>query len=162
MSQPPCPQEEIILKAARARIWEESLTTHLEACPECRELALASRWMQSLAQDSDRARPLPDPARVWWRAQLSSKQARAERAHEYVEWTELISASALCAALAAWIAWNWPAVQLFFARTLATALPHSWFIASPLLAVASAIFPLAAFLASLAAAVLAYPILARD
>jgi hypothetical protein len=162
MSRPGCPQEANVLKAARAGIGEESIATHIEACLTCRELARTAPWMHSLAQSSASARPLPDPARIWWRARLSEKQAKAERAQELFEWAEIISASVLCAAFAAWFIWDWSAIQFQFASALTRALPHSWLTVFPLLAATPAILSLFAVIASLAAAVLAYPILARD
>ncbi|MBZ5662461.1 MAG: hypothetical protein LAO08_18825 [Acidobacteriia bacterium] len=162
MRQATCPQEADVLKSVRTGIWSEALSAHMETCADCKELVRASRWMQALAQSSATNPPLPDAARVWWRAQLSDKQAKAERAQELFEWSEIISASVICAALAVWIVWHWSAVQFFFASILAGALPHSWLTASPLLASTPAILFLSAVIVSLAAAVLAYPILARD
>jgi hypothetical protein len=162
MKQAPCPQEANILQAIRTGNWQESLVAHQLSCAACGELARAARWMQSLAQNSASVTSLPDPTRIWWRAQISRNQARAEKTQEYFDWMEIISASVLCAAFAGWILLHWSGVQVFLAATLATALPHSWVAATPLSAMAAIVVPLAVGFVSLGAAVLAYPILARD
>ncbi len=162
MSQRGCPQEANILKAVRAGIWEESITTHIAACPTCRELARTARWMQSLAKTSANAPPLADPARIWWRAQLSEKQAKAERTQEVFEWTEIISASILCAAFAAWFIWDWSAIQTLAISYLAGSWPHSWLAASLIHGTAPAIFSLSAAILSILAIILAFPLLVRD
>ena len=157
-----CPQEANILKAVRAGAWEETLSTHLRECSVCREIARASQWMQALAQSPQNARALPDAGRVWWRAQFSEKQAKAERAQEIFEWAEILSASVICAGLAGWIVWNWYAIQLLFASLMAGTLPNSWIAGSSMFGTAALMFSSVAVILSLAAIVLAYPLLARD
>jgi hypothetical protein len=157
-----CPQEVSVLKAVRTGIWEEALSTHLDECADCQEIAHALRWMQALAQSSENTRALPDASRVWWRAQVSEKQAKAERAQELFEWTETLFASVFAAGSAVWVVWNWSALQLKFASYLAGTWPHSWITASSALGMAPTILSSGAVIVSIVAIVLAYPLLAQD
>jgi hypothetical protein len=101
-----CPQEEAVARAARTGNWEASLTTHADACPICRGIMQTSSWMQVLAHSPERNLPLPDASLLWWSAQLSEKQANAERPHEVLDWMVLVSVVVPCLGLAAWLAWN--------------------------------------------------------
>jgi hypothetical protein len=157
-----CPQEGNVLKAVRTGIWEEALSAHLDGCAVCKEIAHASRWMQALAQGSESIRTLPDPSRVWWRAQLSEKQMKAERAQELLEWVEIISATVFSAGIAGWIGWNWHTIQSLFTSLLADAWTHSWITASSALSTAPMMFSSGAVILSIVAIVLAFPVLVRD
>jgi hypothetical protein len=156
-----CPQEEIILKAVRNGAWNENLSAHLHACPDCRELSRASRWMQALANHPESVRTLPEPGRVWWRAQIFEKQAKVERAQDFLEGMEILSASVICSAVAVWLVWNWYAIQLLFTSILTGVSANSRTAASSAWT-APTILSSAAVIASIVAIVLAYPLLARD
>jgi len=58
-----------------------------------REIVLASQWMQSLAQSCQRP-TLPDASLLWWRAQLSEKHAKVEKAQEFsIGWKSFLQSS---------------------------------------------------------------------
>lgn len=119
MRQTSCPQEEMTLKAVRTRICEGSLSAHVAGCAVCAEIVQVSRWMQRLAEGSEKASALPDGGRLWRRAHLSEKQEKAERAQKILDWAEFTFALLMAAGLAFWIAWNWDAVQTPLASLLA-------------------------------------------
>ena len=157
-----CPQEVNVREAVRAGTWQENLSAHVAACPDCRETVHASRWMQALAQSPENPPALPDAGRVWWRARVSERQAKAERAQEIFEWVEIIFASAVCAGLAVWIVRDWFAIQMLAVSILAGSRPHSWISSYSALGMAPTILTLGAVIVSILAIVLAYPMLARD
>jgi hypothetical protein len=69
----------------------------------------AARWMQALAAPQSSAQlqtDLPDPQILWLRAQLSQKQAAAERAQKALQWVEIACITAACAGLSIWLAWS--------------------------------------------------------
>jgi len=162
MRQASCSQEVSILKAIRTGTWEEAVSTHLAGCAACEEIVQASRWMQALAQDCENAETLPDAGRVWWRAQVSEEQAKAERAQELLEWVELISATIFSAGLAGWIVWHWNAIQSSLTSFIADTWLHSWIATSSVLNMALLTVSSGAVILSIVTLAIAYPMLARD
>jgi len=156
MKQMNCPQEAAVTKAVRTGNWEESLTIHAAACAVCLEIIQTASWMQALARSSEAISTLPDASLLWWKARLSEKQAKAEKAQEVSEWVEIASGAAIASGLAAWVAWNWLAIQVLATRF--TGAMQLWVTAYS----TSALFlPVSAVLC-LALAVLTYPILVDD
>lgn len=151
-----CAQEAAVTKAVRTGNWEESLTAHAATCAVCREITHTASWMQALARSSEAISTLPDASLLWWKARLSEKQEKAERAQDVSDWVEIASVTAISIGLAAWVAWNWLAVQTSMTRLMVTM--QLWVTASS----TSLLFlPVSAVLC-LALAVLTYPILLDD
>lgn len=161
MSQANCPREAELLKAVRTGMWEEGLSAHVLKCADCREIAQASQWMQTLAQNSEKP-TLSDASLLWWRAHLSEKQAKAERAQELLEWTEIISAIIIFAGLAGWVGWNWYAIQTQLTLFLTDTWSQLWITASSALNTTPITLSLGAVILSFVAVVVAYPLLVRD
>ena len=162
-----CPQEAAVAKAARTATplneWDKSLAAHAAICPVCRGVVQASRRMQALAHDPEASLALPDslpdPGLLWWRAQLSEKQAgkqaKAERVRNVLEWVEFAFAAIIPLGLATWIAMNWYVIQSLATQLLLDAWPR-------LSTMAYAFASLAPAVLTLAAISLAYPILAKE
>ena len=106
-----CPQEAAVTKAVLTGDMQTSLKTHAATCTICREIIQASSWMQALARSSESNHTLPDASMLWWRARLSEKQAKSEKAQDILEWVEITSAVAILFGLAAWVSWNWYGIQ---------------------------------------------------
>jgi len=130
MSQTSCSQEGAIARAIRAGEWNETLEAHLRECAICRGVQEAARWMQALApaarlsaQSQD---DLPDPHILWLRAQLSERQAAAERAQKVLQWVEVACVMAACAGLSIWLAWNWNGIGGEIADRLGWAIFDAW------------------------------------
>ena len=156
MNRVNCPQEGAVTKAVRIGILERPLTTHAATCAVCWEIIQASRWMQALARSSESNPTLPDPSLLWWRARLSEKQAKAEKAQDVLEWAEITSAVAISLGLVGWAAWNWYAIQGLMTWILTGA--QLWVTAYSMPIV---FLPTIAVLC-LAALILAYPILVDE
>lgn len=162
MRQESCPQEVDVVKAVRTGIWEEALSTHIDRCAVCKEIVQTSHWMQALAESSEKILTLPDASLLWWGAQLSEKQAKAERMQELLEWVEIISASVISAGLAGWVEWNWYALQTLLTSFLTDPRPQLWITASSEIGVTPILSLLSAVILSLVAIVLTYPLLEGD
>jgi hypothetical protein len=162
MRQAGCPREADVLKAIRTRIQEEALSDHLAECAVCKEVVQASRWMRDLATDCEETRPLPDASLLWRRAQLSQLQAKAEKAQEFLEWRDIISAIVISAAVAGWIGWNWSAIQTQLASFLADAWAQTWITASSVVSTTAIVFSFGTVIVSVVAAVLVYPLVVQD
>jgi hypothetical protein len=121
MSHINCPQEAAVTRAIRAGILDESLATHAATCPVCRDVVTVSHSMHALARGPENNRALPDASLVWWKAQLSEQQTRVERAQTILEWLQIAFAAIGSLGLAAWVAWNWAAMQEWLTSSLGSA-----------------------------------------
>jgi hypothetical protein len=156
MKQMNCAQEAAVTKAVRTGNWEESLTAHAATCAVCRDIIEAASWMQALARSPEAISTLPEASLLWWKARLSEKQEKAERVQDVSEWVEIASVTAISIGLAAWVAWNWLAVQTSMTKLMVTM--QLWVTASSM----SLLFLPVSVVLCLAFAVLTYPILVDD
>jgi hypothetical protein len=153
-----CQEESAVSVAARSGEWSSFLETHLAGCAACREIAETSRWMRALAENSNAEPNLRDAGLVWWRAQLSEKQAKVERMHKALDWTEIISAGILGAGLAAWAAANWQAIEGAAGGFWTGLWPQLWDAAFSAADSTPVVFWSLAVVVSLVAIALAFPI----
>jgi len=111
-------QPDILTAAADGRELPAALSAHLASCPSCREQVDAVVFMRGLAAAPDAAHALPDPAVIWWKAQLL-RRWQAERAAsapiERMRWVEL---AAGFASLAAFLVWQWQSLVNLVARAI--------------------------------------------
>lgn len=117
-----CPEhDEILGAAAEGRDLAAALRAHLASCPSCRDQAEAAAFVRGLAGATEIPHQLPDPAVVWWKAQLA-RRWQAERAAaapiERMRWIEL---TAGVASLAAFLVWQWEGLL----NLLSQAIPAS-------------------------------------
>jgi hypothetical protein len=128
MSHTSCGQESDVARAARSGEWSETLEAHLRDCAICRGVRETARWMQTLAQGAAREAQegLTDPRILWLRAQLSERQAAAERTHKVLQWVEIACVAAACAGLGIWLAWSWNEIGGEIADGLSWALFEAW------------------------------------
>ena len=109
---------DILGAAADGRDLSSSLAAHLASCPSCREQVEAIAFVRALADTPDAPHALPDPAVIWWKAQLL-RRWQAERAAsapiERMHWVEL---AAGVASLAVFLVWQWSGLTAFVARAM--------------------------------------------
>ena len=84
-----CPHEEAVTAAARSGDWSPELTAHRDGCLTCAELTLV---VAALAADAEELAainaPLPDPAPIWLRARLASRERQYQRATRAIVWVQ--------------------------------------------------------------------------
>ena len=89
MNTKPCPFEEAVAAAARSGQWSPELQTHRDGCLTCAELTLV---VAALATDAEELAainaPLPDPAPIWLRARLASRERQYQRATRAIVWVQ--------------------------------------------------------------------------
>jgi hypothetical protein len=89
MSKTSCPHEEAMSVSARSGEWSEELKAHRDGCLSCAELTLV---VAALAADAEELaaidEPLPDPAPIWLRARLASRERQYERATRAIVWVQ--------------------------------------------------------------------------
>ena len=99
-----CPYEEAVAAAARSGEWSGELQTHRDSCLTCAELTLVVAALASDAEELAAVKtPLPDPAPIWLRARLASRQQQYQRATRAIVWvqrTAVALAVAICLGLA--------------------------------------------------------------
>ena len=128
MSQTSCSQESAVARGVRSGQWSEPLQAHMRECASCRGVQEAAQWMQALAQGTAREarESLPDPQILWLRAQLSERQAAADRVHKVLQWVEIACVAAACAGLGMWLVWNWNAIGSEIGEGLEWTLFEAW------------------------------------
>jgi len=93
-----CAREAEVLAAYRPRgdaRRRAGLTAHLAACPACRRTAQLSSALGVLASEGP-GFELPDPSRIYWRAQvlgrLAAREEAAEQAARPLVWLQVLAA----------------------------------------------------------------------
>jgi len=85
----PCPYEEAVTAAARSGFWSPELSAHRDSCLTCAEFTLV---LAALAADAEELAaidaPLPDPAPIWLRARLASRERDYHRATRAIVWVQ--------------------------------------------------------------------------
>lgn len=132
MTQRTCSElPDILAAAAEGRALPPHPASHLASCPSCREQHEAATFLRGLADTTETPHPLPDPAVVWWKAQLARRwQAEREAAApiERMRWVELAAAAA---SLVAFLVWQWEGLVTLVSRAIpagmaaATAAPQA-------------------------------------
>ncbi len=89
MTAKPCPHEDAVAAAARSGDWSPELKAHRDGCLTCAELTLV---VAVLAVDAEELAaidaPLPDPASIWLRARLASREHQYHRATRAIIWVQ--------------------------------------------------------------------------
>jgi predicted anti-sigma-YlaC factor YlaD len=115
-------QPDILTAMAEGRALPEVLESHLASCPSCREQVEAVAFVRQLADTPDASHPLPDPAVIWWKAQLL-RRWQAERVAstpiERMRWVEL---AAGVASLAVFLVWQWQGLVSLASRAIPAVL----------------------------------------
>lgn len=157
-----CPRENEAVLASRSDQLDESLAAHVENCPHCREAVRIAAWMQNLAAETPRQRPLPDAELLWIKSQLFGRQEAADRVWQPLWVGETLARAVVGAFAAAWLALSWPTIQGYLVGSLtsptaASSLSYStgnpWPITAASVAVALGLLAFVRYL---------YPLLTRD
>ena len=116
MTTTTCPHEEAVAAAVRSGIWSPDLRAHRDGCLRCAELTLV---IAALTADAEELAaidaPLPEPAAIWLRAQLASRELQYQRATRAIIWIQRL---AVAIAMAVAIAFA-PGVWSFFTGVFA-------------------------------------------
>jgi hypothetical protein len=152
MSRKGCVRETAVLRAAHAGELPETLAAHAAGCLSCREAIETLRWMQSLARDAAERGALPDAKVIWWKAQLSERQAKVEKIHNLATWLACGPGAVIGLAL---VASHWYSIQTQAMKLLFALAPQLTLIPYRLVALT----PLLLFFAVMC---LVYPLLAND
>lgn len=117
-----CDREDTVLRAARLDVWGDELRLHAMGCRNCTDAVLAARFMKMEAGRASPAdRPLPDPGRIYWRAQLLARREAAARAARPIAFVERAAIACALVASAFALAWGLP-ILLGWLTTLTSAV----------------------------------------
>ena len=100
-------QPDILIAAASGRPLSASLEAHLASCPSCREQVGAVTFVRGLADTPDAPHQLPDPAVIWWKAQLLRRWQAERVAAAPIERMRWIEFAAGLASLMVFLVWQW-------------------------------------------------------
>jgi len=111
-------QPDILTAAASGRELPAAFAAHLASCASCREQVEAVTFVCQLAGTEDIPHQLPDPAVIWWKAQLL-RRWQAERVAsapmERMRWIEL---GAGVVSLVVFLLWQWQGLVNLVARAI--------------------------------------------
>jgi hypothetical protein len=114
-----CPEhDEILRAAAEGRDFPAALRAHLASCPSCREQAAAAAFVRGLADVTEIRHHLPDPAVVWWKAQLARRWQAERAAAAPIERMRGIELAAGVMSLAAFLVWQWQGLVNLVSRAI--------------------------------------------
>jgi hypothetical protein len=126
MSGTTCGREPELLAAIAAGELPDELRQHAAECAACAETLIVATFLRREAAAVP-ARPLPDPAYLWWRASLEQRSAVAERATRLITIIQRASIVAAVLLMVPLTRWGWPHVRQWLGaldvRALAPALP---------------------------------------
>ena len=89
MTTKQCPHEEAVTGAARSGDWSPELKAHRDGCLTCAELTLVVAVLAADAEEmAAMDAPLPDPAPIWLRARLASRERQYRRATRAIVWVQ--------------------------------------------------------------------------
>lgn len=112
-----CPEEARVLAARDGRA-DAALQAHISACDDCRELVEVAGLLRTLADDpADAAHPLPEPARLWFRAQLIRRWNAERRAMHQMDRLYPIQAGVLATSVIVCVLLSWPVVERWVSAT---------------------------------------------
>ena len=105
-----CPAEPGLVRALKNGHHPEELWNHLRGCERCQDALAVSEWFEATT-DADVARSLPDPGRIYWRAQLQHRRAMAHRATHAIRLLEQVTIAVASAAALIGCVLAWPALS---------------------------------------------------
>ena len=112
MTAKPCSHEEAVTAAARSGDWSPELKAHRDGCLTCAELTLV---VAALATDAEELAaidaPLPDPAPIWFRAQLATREHDYRRATRAIVWVQRAAVAVTLAVGLAFVPGLWNLVK---------------------------------------------------
>lgn len=118
-----CAYEERVARTAQSGDWSPALRAHADQCPMCSEVALVSSFLQAEAELARAEAFLPDPGCIWWKAQLASKSAAAERAVRPIALMEKLAF--VCAVFGVGFLWNWQRIVAWLGRATVLSTPKT-------------------------------------
>jgi predicted anti-sigma-YlaC factor YlaD len=109
-------EPDTLAAAARGEEGTGTAKAHLASCASCREAVAAVAWMRQMADASGETHPLPDPAVIWWKAQLLRRWESERRATAPLERMHWVEVAAGVASLGVFLVWQWSGLVTLAAR----------------------------------------------
>jgi hypothetical protein len=109
--KPACEREAdvrgMVRRMTRGDAVDPALRDHIERCASCEETMSVALWMQQLAAVPVESGPLPDPAYIWWKAELLRRWDAQQRAAAPLEVGEHVQVGVGLVAASALLVWLW-------------------------------------------------------
>jgi hypothetical protein len=136
MNRNSCPQEAIVVQAARTGCWNDFTKTHINNCAYCREIAGIAEWMGNIARTDIQDFCLPESGQVFLNAHIAAAEEAREKALRPLRIAEFFVSIAVILVLAAGILGAWFGFRWLAANSLPSNphLPQSLVISAAALA----------------------------
>jgi hypothetical protein len=112
-NQHSCEREAEVRRMVRLGGDAAILREHAAECAVCRETLTVAAWMQELAALPPVDRRVPDPAYLWWKAELLRRWDAQRRAAAPLERGEPVQVGIGLLGTVALLVWLWPQMQRF-------------------------------------------------
>jgi hypothetical protein len=123
MTKIECKHEGAVSRAFELDAWDSDLLDHVTDCTVCSDLLVVQKFFQQASDTDESETQLPDPAIIWWRAQLKGRAAAADRATRIitlVQWLAFVGGGILAAS---GIARLWPRLKVWLAAVVPDNIP---------------------------------------
>lgn len=155
-----CEQEEKVRLACGTGEWPEALRSHAASCSVCRDVVEICEWMEQQVHDEPSHR-LPDPAMIWWKAQLLQRQVLEQKAIQPVQTFQRTSMWVTLLALLVIIVWRWSDLERWVAAWT-PGLERSWWALTNFSPVFTTLILLSASLIGISVLLTFFAVLSED
>jgi len=125
-----CERELLVIQAARSGVWDSALRAHVADCESCADAALAAQALNAMRVADELEPRIPDAGLMWWKAQLLSKRAAAERATRPIRFVEHLAYACGGFVFVMICIWRWAMIRGWFASWMTGASKHETAAAS--------------------------------
>jgi hypothetical protein len=91
MNVPECSHESAVLAADRCGEWDQALRAHADACSNCQDALLVTRFLIEEAEQAPANAHIPPAGLIWWKAQIQFRREAEVRAGRPIEFAERIA-----------------------------------------------------------------------
>jgi hypothetical protein len=109
-NQHACERESEVRRMVRLGAHDPALREHAAGCEVCRETLTVAAWMQELSALAEVDRRVPDPAYIWWKAELLRRWDAERRAAAPLDRGEPVQVGIGLLGTVALLVWIWPQI----------------------------------------------------
>lgn len=109
-NQQSCEREPEVRRMVRLGAHDPVLQEHAAGCRACRETLAVAGWMLELSALAEGERRVPDPAYIWWKAELLRRWDAERRATAPLDRGEPVQVGIGLLGTVALLVWFWPQI----------------------------------------------------
>ena len=123
MTNTTCRHEQAVGSALAADSWTPELLEHVATCAVCADLMLVETFLRRHSNEVASTASVPDPAFVWWRAQIEGRTADVQRATRIITVVQRLAVACGAVVGALGVVRYWPWLKGPLAHLLPASIP---------------------------------------